>query len=99
MRSWRSSSPTDRSDVARRLSNARRFGSARMAKADSMRVYSRTGICLSRYFCAGPRHERVVELVDPPPGGLVREDGDGQRIGGMAAEQRLEAADLARVKI
>src|SRR4029077_10205958 len=36
IRSWRSSSPTDRSDVASRLSMARRLGSARMAKADSM---------------------------------------------------------------
>ena len=54
MRSWRSSSPTDLSDVARRFKRARRLGSARMAKADSMCVYSRTGICLSRHLSSGP---------------------------------------------
>src|SRR6188474_3907726 len=40
MRSWRSMSPTERSDVASKLRMARRFGSAMIANEDSTpRIY------------------------------------------------------------
>src|SRR6266853_1511399 len=55
MRSWRSISPTDCWDETRRLSIARRFGSAMISNTDSMLfIYSEEHIRVKVYLAKGP---------------------------------------------
>src|SRR5260370_11473299 len=67
IRSWRSISPTDCWDETRRLSIARRFGSAMISKTDSiLLVYSTEHIRIKVYKGGGPRQRFQSACGDAP---------------------------------